>query len=333
MYVRRVKTIITVSVVAASVLALIITNFFIPIIYFTAYLHIVPDINKSGQLRIRYIDVGFGSCTLVELPDGKTMLIDGGTGTYSNVYNILNALNKSKIDKIDYLFCTSVKSEHCGALAEIVKYKSVGTAYIPLVTNNYITDEYAAFGSALSNSGAQIKTAQFGEGAYGGDEGYFFITLSPEITELPECEYHSMNSLPTEENINAASVVLWLQYGGYGFMFLSDATPVVQLKLAELIKLQNGEFAVEGNSVKLAKCAFITAPNHCAEGYGGPDLYDVVRPESALIALGQNAKDCPSNTEIAALQLYVKNNIYRTDMHGTVTVTVANGNLFVSKEK
>lgn len=333
MYAGKIKIIATTSAVVAVMLALIITNFFIPVIYFTAYVHLITDKNPQGQMRVRYIDVGFGDCSLVELPDGKTLLIDGGTGTYGNVYKLLDTLNKSKIDKIDYLVCSSVKSEHCGALAEIVKYKKIGAAYIPQVLNLNITDEYASFYSALQRSGAKIEIADFGKGVYNSDCDYFFIILSPMAMELSECEYHLMNRMPTEENINNASIVVWLQYAGRGFMFLGDATPSVQSGLANLIKMQNGEFLIGNNKVKFAPCAVIKAPNHCARDYTQPTLYDVILPEAAVISVGRNAKSCPSNIDISNLQLYVGNNLFRTDLHGTITAAVNAETYMISKEK
>lgn len=331
--VKKLKIIVTISVAAAVILALIITNFFIPLIYFSAYVHFKTDKNPVGQMRIRYLDVGYGDCTLIELPDGKTILIDGGTGTYGNVYKLLDNLNKSRIDKIDYLLCTSVKSEHCGALAQIVKYKEIGKAYIPQVTNLYITDEYAAFYSALQKSGAEICIAQFGEGEYDPDYGYFFMMLSPTVAESSQSEYYFMNQLPTETNINSASAVLWLQYADKAFMFLSDVTASVQSRLADLIRLEKGEFLLHGNRISFAQCAVLKASNHCAENYTEPQLLDIVQPGACVISVGENAKSCPSNTAIADLQLYVGDNIFRTDLHGTVTVTADKMNYSVSKEK
>lgn len=330
---RKIKIIVSVSVFSAFVIALIITNIFIPVIYFTAYVHFKKDINPLGQMRVRYIDVGYGDCTLVELPDGKTMLIDGGTGTYDNVYKLLDILNASSINTIDYLICTSVKSEHCGALAEILKYKSVGTAYIPHVTNVHITDGYSAFYNRLIKSGTNAEIAESGKGVYSAEYGYFFGIMSPQVSTHYDSEYNVMNSLPTAENINNASAVVWLEYAGKAFMFLSDAGAQIQKGIADALRLEENKILIGGESLGLSRCLVIKAANHCASGYTQSYLYDLIQPQAAIISVGKNAQSSPSITEIANLQLYVQNNIYRTDVNGTITVTVNSREYRISKEK
>ena len=330
---RKIKITVFLSIISALIVALIITNFFVPVIYLTAYIHFKKDKNPIGQMRIRYIDVGYGDCTIIELPDGKTMLIDGGTGTYGNVYKILNVLNKSGIKTIDYLFCTSVKSEHCGALKEIVQYKNVGTAYIPYVANLNITDEYAAFYRQLLKSGAHVEISEYSKGVYNDKYGYFFGVLSPSATTSPDTEYDAMNSEPTSQNINNASAVIWLEYAGRGFMFLSDAGAETQQKITKKLRSEGNEIRIDGKIVSFSSCTVLKASNHCASGYTEPILYDLIKPEAAIISVGKNAQACPSNTEIANIQLYVNENIYRTDVHGTITVTVNANGYKISKEK
>lgn len=329
---RKIKIIVSLSALFTLVVALFITNFFVPVIYLTTYIHFRKDLNSVGQMRVRYIDVGYGDCSLIEFPDGKTMLIDGGTGTYGNVYKILNYLNKSKIKTIDYLVCTSVKSEHCGALKEIARYKDIGTAYIPYVANLYITEEYASFYKQLLKSGARVEISEYGKGVYNDEYGYFFGILSPSATTNPDSEYDKMNTEPTVQNISNASIVLWLEYAGGGFMFLSDAGAEVQQKIARRLISEENEILIDGKNVKLSSCAVLKAANHCANGYTEPFLYDIIEPEASIISVGKNAQACPSNAEIANLQLYVQN-IYRTDVHGTITVTVNTKGRKISKEK
>ena len=171
-----VTLIVTAAVLISLIIALLITNLFVPVKYLSAYT-VKPHTNERGTMRVNYIDVGFGDCTLIELPDGKNVLIDGGDGAYSNTLHILKYLNGRGVDKIDWLICTSVKSEHCGGLAEIVKYKDVGYAYIPYCRNARITGEYNSFKAALERKKVRYSYACVGEGIEGGD--YFLTFLSP----------------------------------------------------------------------------------------------------------------------------------------------------------
>lgn len=330
--VNKIVKIVLVLILFAFIVALGITNIFVPVIYLSAYVHVKEDKNPLEQLRVRYLDVGYGDCSLIELPDGKTLLIDGGTGTYGNVYNLLDTLNKSGIKTIDYLVCTSVKSEHCGAFAQILKYKTVGTAYVPDVTNVYITDEYAAFYKQLVKSGAHIEIAENGKGVYCSKHDYFFAFLSPQVSAYYNSEYNIMNASPTAANINNASAVVWLEYEGRGFMFLSDAGAQAQQKIADELYLE-GKILIDGKSLSFSKCSVLKAANHCANGYTQPYLYDLISPEAAIISVGKNAQSSPSITEISNLQLYVEQKIYRTDLHGTITVTVNPQEYRISKEK
>lgn len=180
-----IKLIVWLSVAIFIAVLLILINIFIPIKYIGAYVNFNKDLPPQNSMRIRYMDVGYGDCAIVELPDGKTMLIDGGVATYSNVHKILKTLNSSGIDKLDYLICTSVKSEHCGGLSEIIKYKSVDRAYIPYVINKEITDEYKKFYSQLTKSGASAEVAEYGKGIYNREAGYFFIFFRRRFMKCP----------------------------------------------------------------------------------------------------------------------------------------------------
>ncbi len=85
----------------------------------------------EAQLRIHFIDVGQGDATFIELPDGKTMLIDGGSNSDDSVTSLLRYLYSLKIKTIDYLLLTHADSDHCGGLDEVLNCFSVSRVFIP----------------------------------------------------------------------------------------------------------------------------------------------------------------------------------------------------------
>ncbi len=329
---KWIKFIAILFVAAVITVSLAVTNLFIPVKYLSAYINFKKDICPQGEMRVRYIDVGYGDSALVELPDGKTLLIDGGAGTYSNARKILKILNSSGIDRIDYLVCTSVKNEHCGGFSEIIRYKSVGKAYIPYVENKDITDGYSNFYSMLSSQGVPTETAEYGKGVYSSEYKYCFYFLSPSVYNLPDSEYKNMNRSPTNENIDAASAVLWLEYSGKGFLFLSDADGGVQTKIARSVAAEKGRYVLGGLELTMGDCAVISAANHCGVNSACAELYDLIKPEAAIISVGENAKNSPSLSDFAVLQTYVGDKIYRTDRNGTITAVVSGGLCYIDKE-
>lgn len=313
------KAIIVAALVSVITVSLLITNVFVPVKYLFSYTVISNEVAERDTLRVRFLNVGFGDCSVIEFPDGKTMLIDCGDGGYSNQLSVFKTLNKSGIKTIDFLVCTSVKGEHCGGLAEILKYKNVKTVYMPYCKNTSITTEYRAFNQALNKSGATRTFIEFGIGVF--NDSYAFCFLSPSAIGLDGGEYDDLNNTPSATSVNNASAVLWLEYNGISFLFLSDCGKETQEKLCLLPVIQ----LKEGYVFDLSKCNIVKVSNHGDGVSACPMLYDVMTPEAAVISVGTNARSCPSQQVLTDVGNRVGDKLYRTDEFGTVTVTVRNG--------
>ncbi len=283
------------SLAALAVAVLLIVNAFIPVKYLSAYT-VRADKNINGQLRVTFIDVGFGDSTLIELPDGKVALIDGGDGGYSNQLKLIKTLNAHGIDYIDYLVCSSVKKEHCGGLAELIKLKGVGTAFIPYCKNERITQEYRAFVIELRGKNIPQKIASVGEGFAG--NGYFFTFLSPSNYLNPLSEYELMNATPDKENIDNASAVCWLECFGKKFAFCSDVrSGALERVIADYNtnKQLGGKYCpFNGNGVVLEGCDVVTVAAHGGEKNAYAPWYKLLQPKHAVVSVGVNYGGYPS---------------------------------------
>ena len=324
-----ISVIITAVISVLTIIALLITDVFVPVKYLTAYC-VKPHKNQNGELRVNYLNVGFGDCTLIELPDGKNILIDGGDGAYPNAMHVLKFLNYRGVDKIDYLVCTSVKSEHCGGLSEIVKYKEVGFAYIPYCLNTRITAEYHSFIAAIEKSGVPYGYACVGEGIVGDD--YFFTFLSPTNYQSPHGEYAAMNADASRANIENASAVTFLEYGGVPFAFTSDIRSDGLKRIVgeynAAVALNQPYCAVGGHSVKLDECKILTAPAHAGKDNTYAPWYDLIKPEQTVISVGKNYADYPSDLALSDICNYCKP-LY-TAYDGDVTVVVKGGDYTIN---
>lgn len=86
------------------------------------------ELNDSSY-AVHYIDVGQGNASLIELPDGKSVLIDGGNTLYGEtVENFLKAKN---VSKIDYLIATHADADHIGGLNHVLECFEVENIYRP----------------------------------------------------------------------------------------------------------------------------------------------------------------------------------------------------------
>ena len=85
---------ILLGVLLFVLLGLCIFSAFVPANTWKYYVGL-PKISRreAGQMRIHFLDVEQGDATLIELPDGKIMLIDGGNGTEKTAKKLLRYLN------------------------------------------------------------------------------------------------------------------------------------------------------------------------------------------------------------------------------------------------
>lgn len=332
----RIIAIITAAVVCVLVLTLIIINIFIPIKYLSAYF-VVEEEREEGVLTVTFIDVGYGDCTLCELPDGKILLIDGGDGSHQSTLAILRKLNERGVDKIDYLVCTSVLTEYCGGLAEIIEYKEVGQIFMPEISESLtdITEAYAEFVEAAENSDAEISYCSYGNGAVG--EDYFFTFLSPSSADDPMGYYAALNSSPTDENILNASAVIWLEYAGRSFVFTSsagkDALEDIVASYNMMTEAGDKYGTIGDYSVVLSDCDVVSVPGHGREECSSAKWYEALSPSVAVISVGENYSGYPSTQALADIGSVAEETLLTME-HGDISITVdKNGNLNIIYEE
>ena len=93
----------------------------------------LPKIGKraTGELRIHLLDEEECGATVIELPDGKILLIDGGKEGGESEKSLLRYLNALGVNRIDCLVVTSAEENRCGGLDKVLKYKEVERVYLP----------------------------------------------------------------------------------------------------------------------------------------------------------------------------------------------------------
>ncbi|MCH5147952.1 MAG: hypothetical protein J1G05_01145 [Clostridiales bacterium] len=304
--------IIPIAVAAVILSAILITNIFIPIKYLSAYINLSTDKPREGEMRISFIDVGEGDCTLIEFPDGKVALFDGGSGSFDKQLKIFKKLNSSEINKIDYLFCTSSAAKRCGGLAEIVKYKEIGKVYAPICKNIGATYGYRNFVKQVRNKNKELNECVYGAGCYSEEYGYCVWVLYPP------------KSVSDGDSVCASAI--WISYGGTNVLMLGD------LSSAEMFGFLNaytvGGFEIDGHSIILEDCNVVKVPSGIEAGGALIELCDLIQPETAILST-----DDATFSLIADVGNFTSDDIYRTGINGTVTLSISVGNYEVKKER
>lgn len=94
----------------------------------------LDEINQAPYY-VAYIDVGQGNSTFAELPDGKTLLIDGGDIEFGST--VAEFLQERNVETIDYMVATHADSDHIGGLNYVLENFEVVNIYRPFQISCY----------------------------------------------------------------------------------------------------------------------------------------------------------------------------------------------------
>ncbi len=308
---RRKRGVILLALFLFLVVSLSVFSLFVPEESWKYYLSL-PKVTKrqDGELRIHFLDVGQADATLIELPDDKVLLIDGGD--VDGAQTVLRYLNALKIKKIDYLLLTHTDIDHCGSLKEVVKYKEIGEVFLPYVqTDSQTNSAFEEFGESLAKSNVKTQIAKRYAGFTSSikEYPYQFTILFPYSLESGGNELFDGNSLST---------VSILEYNGFTSMFCGDTNEKVLQKICAEDKL--GVFKEKGiclNSVELFKY-----PHHGAKDGANAEILNYLNVKTAVISCGKNNYYGHPNSETLSALSSLSVQTYRTDWHGSVTVSV-----------
>ena len=103
----------------------------------------------NSDYKVHYLDVGQGACSIIELPDGKIMIIDGGSDR--NGEKICDFLKERDIDRIDYLVATHADSDHIGGLNYIFDDFEIVNIFRPMQIAGTTIEEIDSNGQKSSH--------------------------------------------------------------------------------------------------------------------------------------------------------------------------------------
>lgn len=250
-------------------------------------------------MEIVFYDVGQGDAALVRFPGGSTMLIDGGNN-HAGDDVILPHFKDIHLRYLDYLVVSHPHTDHMGGLDEVVQELT----YLEEFWTNGDTSttwQWDDLTDAIDDQDADWVTVSRG----------FLETIDGCTVEVisPDHDFGDLNK---------NSIVMIIECEDVFVMFTGDAT-----KQTEDDLINDLGFELASDIVKM--------PHH-----GSPDRASAfpsyVLPDYAIISCGvDNPYGHPSPETVQEWE-DVGAAIYRTDLQGTITVSVKNGAISVSTE-
>ncbi len=316
--------------------AIVIDRFVFPLPYVWALTE-QPELaeRQAGEMRIHFLDAGQGDCTLIEFPDGKTMMIDGGDGTESGTRKILGYCFALGIKGFDYLLLTHTDSDHAGGLDDVLRCFGAKKVFVPYTEDENVNAAYASFAKALKDTGADTEISHTLQTIVSEDSDCFYygMWLSPFSPEIDGSFYNGQDGVSDSEAVNDTSAVVYFEYAGRRLLLTGDASERVENKIVDDYKATDGvifelEAKTDRGSVvmapRLENLDFLKAGHHGSSSSTGEKLAQYCQPAEIFISCGAgNTYGHPNLTPITNLEgAFPDAEFYRTDEMGNILLTI-----------
>ena len=242
-----------------------------------------------AELQVYFIDVGQGDAIVVSC-DGKYVLIDAGpvnAGIFVNNF-LKEHLNISKLDGV---IATHNHDDHIGGMPTALNGLTVDKVFTsPTVSMFYWFDSIQP---VLRQETLEVTTPEVGDTMKLGDALLTFLNSDNPIL-----------------SINNRSTVVRVDYGNTSFLLVGDAEGDEEQQLI--------------NSGVDLSADFLKIGHHGGLGSTGLDFLNAISPKCAIISVGANNDHGHPAQETLTLLENQHIEVYRTDLHGTITC-ISNG--------
>jgi len=264
----------------------------------------MPDNN----LHVSLLDVGQGDAILIQTPDHQDILIDGGPDTQA-----LNLALGKKLPfwdrRIDLVVLTHIHADHITGLIEVLNRYSVGQVLYPETDSD--SPLYIEFLNVIDRKNIKSARAQAGQVIDLGNDEIVIDVLNPQIPPLSG----------TPSDIDNNGVVLRLNYNDVSFLFTADI-------------FSDAEYELLSESSGLHSTV-LKVGHHGSDSSTTGAFLATVSPQIAVVSAGaDNRFGHPDGEVIERLENKLgKDNVYRTDINGTIEFITDGERLWVRTER
>lgn len=241
----------------------------------------------TGDLRAYFLDVGQGDASVILFKD-RVIVIDAGEMDRGG--DVVRALHRLGVKKIDLLVATHPHADHIGGMQDVLRAFPVAQVLDSGMPSTSIL--YERFLETVDEKNIPYLVAEQAQ----------TIDLDPALRIL-------ILSPPEErigDDLNTNSIVLKISYGTVNLLYTGDATTG-----AEDVMAKSG-YPLDAQILKVG--------HHGSSGSGSSAFLSRVSPETAVISTGAGNSYGHPHRETLERLARAGAVVFRTDVDGTVLV-------------
>lgn len=251
-------------------------------------------VTAGQQMLVHFIDVGQGDSILIESPNGKTMLVDGGVkGAGQHIVSYLHELG---VKKLDIVVATHPDADHIGGLIPVLNSIDIEQFYDSGKIHTSQTFEDML--TLIDTKNIPYNVPKTGD--------HIMLDEKIDVTVL--------NANGTASDNNDASIVLKLTYGDISFLLTGDAGVALEKEML----------------AQDVKATVLKAGHHGSNTSSSQSFIQAVHPEVTILSYGKDNKYGHPHVEVVERLQAIGSKIYATAETGSVIVSTDGVNYDVS---